>query len=59
MQCVSAGLTVWLYTKSKGGNLLGWVRRAIIADVYEESPALAESLQTKEQEEALWKHLVK
>ena len=53
MQCVSAGVTVWLYAKSKGGNLLGWVRRAIIADVYEESPALAESLQTKEQEEAL------
>ena len=50
---------VSLFVLSKSGMLVDWAKRAVIAHVYEGSPALAESLQTKEQEKLLWDHVVK
>ena len=59
MHFVSAGKLakpVFLFALSgKGGKLAPRVKCAVIALVHEESPALAEFLQTKEQEGALWK----
>ena len=61
MHIVSAGKLakpVYLFALSKSGMLVDWVKRAVIAHVYEGSPALAESLQTMEQEKMLWEHVV-
>ena len=62
MHFVSAGKLakpVFLFALgTKGGKTAPWMKRAVIAHVHEESPALADSLQTKEQEEALWQQLV-
>ena len=59
MLFVSAGKAVYVYALSRSAELVVWVKRAVIADVYEASPALAASLQTQKQERALWKHVVK